>query len=89
MLPEEGEMENGMVRLGFRKIPPVLWSLSSYMNLDRKHFILPLSGSSRWSGRSVPSLTCMCHAGLQRCWWVVQPRNRKCFPFGLFVIGCG
>lgn len=33
-----------MVRLGFRNIPPVLWSLTSYMNLDGKHFILALSG---------------------------------------------
>lgn len=44
MLPEEGELENGMVQLGFMKIPMVVWSLSSYMNLDRKHFILPLLG---------------------------------------------
>lgn len=33
-----------MVRLGISKIPLVLWSLSSCIDLDGKSFILPLLG---------------------------------------------
>lgn len=45
MLPEEGELEIGLARLGFRQIPLVVWSLRSCMDLDGKSSILALLGS--------------------------------------------